>query len=111
MDNAKRFVTMTAVCAAALAASAQAPAGGKKMFVLWDPALQLPAICYRLDADWTGKGMIVWNMRGDNKFLASTILSSPKRHLLVQTVGPMAMSSEVLTPQRLAEFQNPNVMP
>ena len=96
--------------AAALAAGAQASAGAKKTFVLWDPALQLPAMCYRLDADWTGKGLIVWNMRSDNKYMASTILSSPKKHLLVQTMGPMAMSSEVLTPQRLAEFQNPNVM-
>ena len=105
-----RIAIAGGICAAALAASAQTPSGGKKMFVLWDQALQLPAICYRLDADWTGKGMIVWNMRSDNKYMASTILSSPKKHLLVQTIGPMAMFSEVLTPQRLAEFQNPNVM-
>ena len=108
--SAARVAVAGVLCAASLTAGAESQSGGKKMFVMWDPALGLPAICYRLDADWTGKGMIVWNMRGDNKFLASTILSSPKRHLLVQTVGPMAMSSEVLTPQRLAEFQNPNVM-
>ena len=37
--------------AAALAAGAQASAGAKKTFVLWDPVLRLPAMCYRLDAD------------------------------------------------------------
>ena len=93
-----------------LSACSQTHEDGRRLFVLWDPGLSLPAVCYRLDPGWQGKGMIVWNMRGDNKFLTSTILSSPDRHLLVQAVGPMIMSSEVLTPQRLAEFQNPEIM-
>ncbi|MBO4287384.1 MAG: hypothetical protein J5985_04365 [Kiritimatiellae bacterium] len=93
-----------------LTACSQATDAGQRLFILWDPGLQLPAICYRLDPDWEGKGQIGWNMRSDNKFMASTILSSPKRHLLLQTLGPMFMVSEVLTPQRMAEFQNPNVL-
>ena len=93
--------------------AACSPAGGgaaKRIFVLWDPGLQLPAMCYPLDDGWQGQGQIFWSMRGDNKFLATTILSSPERRMIVQTVGPMAMFSEVLTPQRLSEFQNPNVL-
>ena len=85
-------------------------AGSARTFVLWDTVLKLPAICYRLDDGWEGKGSIVWNLRGDNKYYASTILSSPAKHMLVQVTGPMAMSTEVLTQQRLAEFQDANVM-
>ena len=94
----------------AIGMASAAFAAGEKLFVLWDPGLQLPAVCYRLDPGWEGKGYIVWNMRSDNKYAESTILSSPSRHMLLQTMGPMIMSSEVLTPQRLAEFQDPNVM-
>ena len=90
--------------------SQAASEAGKRTFVLWDPGLQLPAVCYRLDEGWQGKGKIVWNMRGDNKFLTTTILSSPERHMLVQGTGPMLSVSEVLTPQRLAEFKDPTVL-
>ena len=98
-------VTLMAACSPASGAGRD-----QKTFVLWDPGLQLPAVCYRLDAGWQGKGRIVWNMRGDNKFMTTTILSSPGKHMLVQTAGPMMSVSEVLTPQRLAEFQNPEVL-
>lgn len=83
---------------------------GKKLFVQWDPGLQKPAICYVLDPGWTGIGRIMWNMRADTKFLMMTILASPEKHQIVETVGPMLMQSEILTPQRLLEFQNPGVM-
>ena len=106
----KRHICVAVVATAAMAGCSQASSIGKKTFVLWDPGLQLPAMCYRLDAGWQGKGKIVWNMRGDNKFLATTILSSPERHMLVQTSGPMLTVCEVLTPQRQAEFQNPEVL-
>lgn len=82
----------------------------QRLFVLWDPGLQLPAMCYRLDAGWQGMGKIAWNLRGDNKFLTYTILASPERHMIVQSSGPMLKVSEVLTPQRFAEFQNPQVL-
>ena len=112
MDKMKRLdkwaaiVSMTLV----LAACSQVAGAAQRLFVLWDPGLQLPAMCYPLDAGWQGKGKIVWNMRGDNKFLTTTILSSPERHMIVQTAGPMLKVSEVLTPQRLAEFQDPQVL-
>ena len=112
MPNSHRRV-FSAVAIAALTmltACSQAVDDGKKMFVLWDPCLQLPAVCYRLDEGWQGKGMIVWNMHGDNKFLTTTIISSPDRHMLVQSAGPMLSVSEVLSQQRLAEFQNPDVL-
>ena len=106
----KRHICVAVVVTAAMAGCSQASSIGKKTFVLWDPGLQLPAMCYRLDEGWQGKGKIVWNMRGDNKFLTTTILSSPDKHMLVQTAGPMLTVSEVLTPQRQAEFQNPEVL-
>ncbi len=110
----REFYKMAAIVGAAvislsLACSREVGAA-QRLFVLWDPGLQLPAVCYPLDAGWQGKGRIVWNMRGDNKFLTTTLLSSPEKHMLVQTTGPMLQVSEVLTPQRLAEFQNPNVL-
>ena len=103
----KGFLTM---CIAAFAAAASQAADSGKTFVLWDPGIGLPAICYPLEPGWTGKGAIAWNMRGDNKYQASTILSSPEKHMLVQTAGPIAIFSEVLTPQRLAEFQDPRTL-
>ena len=106
-----RNIVICAVVAMACASCSQTEAaGGKRTFVLWDPMLQMPAMCYRLDDGWEGKGAVLWNMRGDNKFFSSTILSSPAKHMLVQVTGPMAMASGVLTPQRLAEFQDPNVL-
>ena len=99
-----------AVAIGAMFGCLQASGAGESMFVLWDPGLQLPAVCYRLDDGWLGKGKILWNIRGDNKYLTTTILSSPSRHMLVQSTGPMLKVSEVLTPQRLAEFQNPEVL-
>ena len=106
----KRYIRVAVIATATMAGCSQASSIGKKTFVLWDPGLQLPAMCYRLDDGWQGKGKVVWNMRGDNKFLTTTILSSPDRHMLVQTAGPMFTVSEVLTPQRQAEFQNPEVL-
>ena len=111
--KAGKTVCIMAACAAAMSASvacAQSTGAARRLFVLWDPGLQLPAVCYPLDAGWQGMGSIAWNMRGDNKFLTMTILASPSKHMIVQTAGPMLMVSEVLTPQRLAEFQNPNVL-
>lgn len=111
--KARKTVCIMAACAAAMSASvacAQSEGAARRLFVLWDPGLQLPAVCYPLDAGWQGMGKIAWNMRGDNKFLTTTILASPSKHMIVQTAGPMLMVSEVLTPQRLAEFQNPQVL-
>ena len=107
-----RIGKLTAVAATllALAACSREAGAAQKLCVLWDPGLQLPAMCYRLDADWQGMGQIAWNLRGDNKFLMNTILASPAKHMIVQTTGPMLKVSEVLTPQRLAEFQNPQVL-
>ena len=111
MRNAlKRHFCVVVAATVAMVGCSQASNTGKKTFVLWDPGLQLPAMCYRLDDGWQGKGKILWNLRGDNKYLTTTILSSPNRHLLVQATGPMLKVSEVLTPQRLAEFQNPEVL-
>ena len=100
-----------AMCAAMAALPcATALAEGERTFVLWDQWLQMPAVCYRLDPGWEGKGQITWNLRGDNKYYASTILSCPKKHLYVQTAGPMLTMGGVLTPQLYAEFQDANVM-
>ena len=100
-----------AMCAAMSALPcATALAEGERTFVLWDQWLQMPAVCYRLDPGWEGKGQITWNLRGDNKYYASTILSCPKKHLYVQTAGPMLTMGGVLTPQLYAEFQDANVM-
>ena len=52
------FAVVGASCSPAEAA------GSGKMFVLWDPLLRLPAVCYRLDDGWEGKGSILWNLRG-----------------------------------------------
>ncbi len=105
----KMGVVAVAAVAALAGCSESSADDGKRMFVLWDPGLQLPAVCYRLDEGWQGKGKIVWNMRGDNKFLTTTILSSPERRMLVQSVGPVLSVGEVLTAQRLAEFNDPTV--
>ena len=109
-----RMDKLTAIAGAAallaLGACSREAGAAQRLFVLWDPGLQLPAMCYRLDADWQGMGQIAWNMRGDNKFLMNTILASSAKHMIVQTTGPMLKVSEVLTPQRLAEFQNPQVL-
>lgn len=104
-------IAIVGVVALLLATACSREAGAaQRLFVLWDPGLRLPAVCYPLDAGWQGMGKIAWNMRGDNKFLTYTILASPERHMIVQSSGPMLTVSEVFTPQRLAEFQNPQVL-
>lgn len=105
-----RRLAAAAFAGAVLAGCTQESDAAQRTFVLWDPGLQLPAVCYRLDDGWQGKGAIAWNMRSDNKFMTSTILSSPSKHMLVQTSEPMMTVHEGLTPQRLAEFQNPEVL-
>ena len=91
-------------------AGATKAASSDKMFVLWDSFLQMPAMCYRLDNGWVGQGWINWNMYSDNKFWASTILTSPTRHMIVQESGPMQSFHGMLTPQLFAAFQDPNVL-
>ena len=104
------FVGAVAVALIAGTAAAAKGSAAKRIFVLWDQWLKLPAICYPLDDGWQGLGKVYWNVRGDNKFLATTVLFSPEKHMIVQSIGPMAMASDILTPQRLAEFQNPKVL-
>ena len=104
------FAMTAAAAMSATLAHSQSLDEGKKLFVQWDQMLQKPAICYVLEPGWTGMGRILWNMRGDTKFAMTTILASPEKHQIVQTTGPMLMQSEVLTPQRLQEFQNAEVM-
>ena len=112
MNTRRHFISSVALAAAgaSFANVPQSRFAPQRLFVLWDPWHQLPAVCYPLDAGWQGMGKIAWNMRGDNKFLTYTILMSPAKHMLVQASGPMLKISEVLTPQRLAEFQNPQVL-
>ena len=102
-----KILMMGLVAALAVAKCDAAPA---RVFVLFDPMLRMPAVCYPLDGDWVGLGQIAWNMRSDTKFFTSTILYSQARHEVVQTTGPLMIVSEVLTPQRMAEFQDPNVL-
>lgn len=114
MDNSKKWsgkmVALVGAVVLALVTCSREAGAAQRLFVLWDPGLQLPAVCYPLDAGWQGMGKIAWNLRGDNKFLTFTILASPEKHMIVQSSGPMLKVSEVLTPQRLAEFQNPQVL-
>ena len=71
-----RRLAAAAFVGAVLAGCTQESDAAQRTFVLWDPGLQLPAVCYRLDDGWQGKGAIAWNMRSDNKFtLALGILS------------------------------------
>ena len=106
----RKSIGVALVALSLLAGCSQESTASQRMFVLWDQGLALPAMCYPLDKGWQGKGTIVWNMRGDNKFMTTTILSSPEKHMLVQSTGPLLTVSEVLTNQRLAEFQDPNVL-
>lgn len=107
-----KFARMFAVaCAAALmAGGSEAAPRHDRVFVLWDSFLRLPAMCYHLDDGWYGQGWVGWDMRSDNKLWASTILTAPDKHMLVQESGPMQTFHGVLTPQLLAAFQDPNIL-
>lgn len=83
----------------------------RQYFVLVDNFLQLPAICYPLEEGWIGKGWITWNpTAGNNQFNRSVIFSNPERHMLAQEIAPSLSRSEILDANRMAVFQNPNVM-
>ncbi|MBP5320623.1 MAG: hypothetical protein J6334_06515 [Kiritimatiellae bacterium] len=99
---------VAAVAAVALAAGFASAA--QRSFVLVDRFLQMPAVFYRLDEGWEGMGWVTWNMRSDTKLSTSAILFSPSRHMVVQELGPMQTMAEIFTPQRLALFQNPDLL-
>lgn len=105
-----KIKSLLVVCICAMLAGCSEAASSDRMFVLWDPYLRLPAMCYRLDDGWEAQGWIRWDMRSDNKFWASTILASPSRHMLVQESGPTQIFSTILTPQLYAQLQDPNVL-
>ena len=93
-----------------LSARAESEAA-QQYFVLVDNFLQLPAICYPLEKGWIGKGWITWNPgAGNNQFSRSVIFSDPEHHMLVQETAPSISRSEILDANRLAVFQNPNLM-
>lgn len=106
-----KFMRLVVVaCAAAMMTGCSEAAPNDRMFVLWDSFLNLPAMCYRLEAGWSGQGWVGWDMYSDNKLWASTILTAPARHMLVQESGPMQTFHGVLTPQLFAAFQDPNIL-
>ena len=96
--------------AAAMTTGCTEAASSDRMFVLWDSFLRLPAMCYRLENGWNAQGWVGWDIHSDNKLWASTILTSPSRHMLVQESGPMQTFYSSLTPQLYAQLQDPNVL-
>ena len=101
---------VAAIAVATTAGCTEAASRQDRVFVLWDSFLRQPAICYRLDDGWFGQGWVWWDMRSDNKLWASTILTAPEKHMLVQESGPMQTFHGTLTPQMYAAFQDPNIL-
>ena len=90
-----------------IAACAATIAEAKNTFVLYDRFLNTPALCYRLDDGWGAMGFINWNIKGDTKFVMSTILYNPSKHYIYQDIGPYYVESVLYFPQILALYQNP----
>ena len=107
--NAKPKIA-TAALVALLAVAGAFRAAADSTFVLWDSALALPAVCYRLADGWKADGAIAWNLRGDNKYLMSVSLYSPREHMYVQHIAPMLQFHTVMTPGLYAELQNADVL-
>lgn len=101
--------TMYLSCA--IVALAALSAAAKDHFVLCDPFLRLPAICYTLERGWQGQGGIQWDMRAGNNniVVANVVLSNPSTSELVQEFSPVWQ--EVSGMNGLSQvYQNPNLM-
>ena len=105
----KSFILSSLLAALLLALPARAADGGH--FVLCDPLLGLPAVCYPLEAGWQGMGNIVWNAADrNNSFVMYTILMNPAAHQLAQVCMSPINQQLLFTPDVLAMLQDPNLM-
>ena len=66
-------------------------------FILFDNMLGVPALCYPLNAGWTGMGWIKWTVPAKtNPYLQSTILFSPSERRIVQEAGTINKGTFIL---------------
>ena len=91
--------------------NAAAPAADTaRRFVLCDPLLRTPAICYRLEPGWDAMGWIKWDAAArKNQFSASIIFFNPAEHKIVQVLEPFSEEQQLLD-RSGAEWRDPNVM-
>ncbi len=89
--TAKRTRSALAVFAAvaAFAATARADGDKAKRFVLCDPLLNAPAVCYALEPGWTGMGWMDYPATNGNFFVRSTILFNPEKRMILQDMSPV----------------------
>jgi hypothetical protein len=81
-----------------------------RRFVVCDPLLRTPAVCYRLEPGWDAIGWIRWNAAArSNQFSSSVVLYNPSAHMIVQTVSPVHEGQQLLD-RNGAEWSNPNLM-
>ena len=81
-----------------------------RRYVLCDPLLRAPAICYTLENGWEGLGWIKWDATArNNQFLSSIILYNPKKHEVVQEMSAFA-EAQFMMHQGGAIWQNANLM-
>ena len=76
--------------AAALAAAAGGDGDKSKRFVLCDPLLNAPAVCYVLEPGWTGMGWMHYPSTNGNFFARSTILFNPEMRMILQDMSPVS---------------------
>ena len=66
-------------------------------FILFDNMLGVPALCYPLNAGWTGMGWIKWTVPAKtNPYLQSTILFNPSERRIVQEAGTINKGTFIL---------------
>ena len=75
--------------AAALAAAAGGDGDKSKRFVLCDPLLNAPAVCYALEPGWTGMGWMDYPATNGNFFVRNTILFNPEKRIILQDMSPV----------------------
>ena len=76
--------------AAAFATAARGDEDNLKRFVLCDPQLKAPAVCYALEPGWTGMGWMHYPSTNGNLFVRSTILFNPEKRMILQDMTPVS---------------------
>ena len=83
--------------AAAFAVAARGDGDTLKRFVLCDPLLKAPAVCYALEPGWAGTGWMRYPATNGNLFVRSTILFNPEKRMILQDTTPISNAQWVLT--------------
>ena len=85
-----RFALAVFAVAAASAAAVRGDGDKLKRFVLCDPLLKAPAVCYTLEPGWTGMGWMNYSSTNGNVFVRSTILFNPEKRMILQDSTPIS---------------------